>query len=140
GQHGLPGRARGDDPAERVAFILHDVFRYPFADVAQIVGRSPGACRQLASSARRRIDGSRVGATPPAEQAGVVRDFKRAWEAKDIDALVALLDPDATVLADGGGLASTRLRPIRGRDQIARYAAGMLGRQLDRTILERSVN
>jgi RNA polymerase sigma factor (sigma-70 family) len=127
-------------PAERVAFILHDVFRYPFADVARIVGRTPGACRQLASSARRRIDASRVGATPPAGQAAIVRDFKLAWEAKDIDALIGLLDPDATVLADGGGLASTRLRPIRGRDEIARYAAGMVGRLLDLTVLERSVN
>src|SRR5580692_8315014 len=61
-------------PAERVAFILHDVFRYPFAEVAGIVGRTPAACRQLASSARRRIRASQTPATPAARQAGIVRD------------------------------------------------------------------
>jgi RNA polymerase sigma-70 factor (ECF subfamily) len=107
-------------PAERVAFILHDVFRYPFAEVAGIVGRTPAACRQLASSARRRIRASQAPATPAARQAGIVRDFKAAWEAKDIDALIGLLDPDATAIADGGGLATTFLRPIEGSEQIAR--------------------
>src|SRR5690348_5172919 len=68
-------------PAERVAFILHDVFRYPFAEVAEITGRTPAACRQLASSARRRIRASQPPVTPPARQAGLVRDFKAAWEA-----------------------------------------------------------
>jgi len=66
-------------PAERVAFILHDVFGYPFADIAQIVGRSPAACRQLASSARRRIRAAQAPAAPTARQAAIVRDFKRAW-------------------------------------------------------------
>jgi DNA-directed RNA polymerase specialized sigma24 family protein len=58
-------------PAERVAFILHDVFRYPFAEVARIVGRTPAACRQLASSARRRLGGAQAPATPTARQAGL---------------------------------------------------------------------
>ena len=107
-------------PAERVAFILHDVFRYPFAEVAGIVGRTPAACRQLASSARRRIRASQAPATPAARQAGIVRDFKAAWEAKDIDALIGLLDPGATAIADGGGVAVTFLRPIEGGEQIAR--------------------
>ena len=106
-------------PAERVALILHDVFGYSFAEVARITGRTPAACRQLASSARRRIRASQPPATPPARQAGIVRDFKQAWEAKDIDALIGLLDPDATVIADGGGLVSAALRPIEGGEQIA---------------------
>ena len=113
-------------PAERVAFILHDVFRYSFAEVAEVVGRTPAACRQLASSARRRIRASQAPATPTAEQAGVVKDFKQAWEAKDIDALIGLLDPDATAIADGGGLVSAALRPIEGGEQIARYLVGLL--------------
>src|SRR5256885_856572 len=87
-------------PAERVAFILHDVFRYSFPEVADIVGRTPAACRQLASSARRRIDASRAQAAPTAEQAALVRDFKMAWEAKDIGTLIGLLDPDATAVGD----------------------------------------
>ena len=107
-------------PAERVAFILHDVFRYPFAEVAEIVGRTPAACRQLASSARRRIRAAQAPATPTAQQASIVRDFKRAWESKDIGALIGLLDPDATAIADGGGLAGAFLHPIDGGEQVAR--------------------
>jgi RNA polymerase sigma factor (sigma-70 family) len=68
-------------PAQRVALILHDVFGYPFAEVAQITGRTPAACRQLASSARRRTRASQAAAAPAARQAALVRDFKRAWEA-----------------------------------------------------------
>ena len=127
-------------PAERVAFILHDVFRYSFAEVAEIVGRTPAACRQLASSARRRIRASRAPATPAAQQAGLIRDFKKAWEAKDIDALIGLLDPDATAIADGGGLASAELRPIEGGERIARFCVDLAARAPNMTILERTVN
>jgi RNA polymerase sigma-70 factor (ECF subfamily) len=128
-------------PAERVAFTLHDVFRYSFAQVAEITGRTPAACRQLASSARRRIRASQAPPTPTAEQAGIVRDFKQAWEAKDIDTLIGLLDPDATAIADGGGLASAALHPIEGAEQIARYYVDIAGRTPNNvTILERTVN
>jgi DNA-directed RNA polymerase specialized sigma24 family protein len=65
-------------PAERVALILHDVFGYPFAEVAQITGRTPAACRQLASSARRRARAAQPPTTPTARQAGLVSDFKNA--------------------------------------------------------------
>ncbi|MGW7242942.1 RNA polymerase sigma factor SigJ [Streptomyces sp. NPDC054804] len=106
-------------PAERVAFVLHDVFCHSFAEVAEIVGRTPAACRQLASSARRRARAARPSAAPAAERAGVVREFRRAWEAQDIDALIGLLDPAATATADGGGLATTFLHPIEGGEQIA---------------------
>jgi RNA polymerase sigma-70 factor, ECF subfamily len=127
-------------PAERVAFILHDVFRYPFAQVAEITGRTPAACRQLASSARRRVRASQALTTPAAHQAGIVRDFKKAWEAKDIDALIGLLDPDATAIGDGGGLVSAELRPIEGGEQIARAVLDIAGRAPDLTILDRTVN
>jgi RNA polymerase sigma factor (sigma-70 family) len=127
-------------PAERVALILHDVFRYSFAEVAEIVGRSPAACRQLASAARRRIRASRAPAAPTARQAGVVRAFKAAWEAKDIDALIALLDPGAIATADGGGLAPTFLRPIEGGEQIARAWVEISRQAPSFTILERIVN
>jgi RNA polymerase sigma factor (sigma-70 family) len=128
-------------PAQRVAFILHDVFGYSFAEVAGITGRTPAACRQLASSARRRIRASQPPATPTARQASLVRDFKQAWEAKDINALIGLLDPGATVIADGGGLASAALRPVEGGEQIARYLADIAGRAPgNMTILERTVN
>ncbi len=127
-------------PAERVAFILHDVFRYSFAEVAQIVGRTPAACRQRASSARRRIRASQAPATPTARQAGIVREFKKAWEARDIDALIGLLDPGATATADGGGLAITFLRPIEGGEHIARAWVKIASRAPGLTILERTVN
>jgi RNA polymerase sigma factor (sigma-70 family) len=127
-------------PAERVAFILHDVFRYPFAEIAQIVGRTPAACRQLASSARRRIRDSRATAAPTPQQAGIVADFKRAWDAKDIGALIGLLDPDATATGDGGGLVRAVLRPIEGAEQIARFFADRAVAASGLTILERTVN
>ncbi|MGH3735340.1 MAG: RNA polymerase sigma factor SigJ [Micromonosporaceae bacterium] len=128
-------------PAQRVTFILHDVFRYSFAEVAEIVGRTPAACRQLASSARRRIRASSQATTAPtAQHADVVRDFKQAWEAKDIDALIGLLDPDATAIGDGGGLVSAELRPIEGGEQVARAVIDVAGRAPDMTILERTVN
>jgi len=127
-------------PAERVAFILHDVFRYPFAEIAEIVGRTPAACRQLASSARRRVRASRAPAAPTAQQAGLVRAFKQAWEAKDIDALVGLLDPGATVVADGGGLAGAGAQRIGGREQIARACVDLANRTPGLAVMERTVN
>jgi RNA polymerase sigma-70 factor (ECF subfamily) len=128
-------------PAERVAFILHDVFCHSFAEVAEIVGRTPGACRQLASSARRRIRAAEPSTTPAAQRADIVRDFKRAWEATDIEALIGLLDPDATAIADGGGLATTFLHPIEGGEQIAHAWVEIAHRRPDNmTFLERTVN
>lgn len=127
-------------PAERVAFILHDVFRYAFAEIAEITGRTPAACRQLASSARRRVRDSRAPAVATAQQAGIVRDFKQAWETKDIAALVGLLDPDATMTADGGGLVSAVLRPIEGGGRIARAYVEIGAAAPGLTIREKTVN
>ncbi|WP_410656873.1 RNA polymerase sigma factor SigJ [Amycolatopsis sp. lyj-112] len=127
-------------PAERVAFVLHDVFRYPFAEVAEVVGRTPAACRQLASSARRRIRETQAPATPADRRAGIVRDFKHAWEAKDIQALIGLLDPDVTAIADGGGLVSSHLHPVEGAEQLARLVVDFTGRTAGMTLLERTVN
>jgi RNA polymerase sigma-70 factor (ECF subfamily) len=127
-------------PAERVAVILHDVFRYSFAEIAEITGRTPAACRQLASSARRRIRASQAPAAPTARRAGLVRDFKQAWEARDIGALIGLLDPAATVIADGGGLVSAAPRPIEGGERTVRYLVDIADRAPGLTILERTVN
>ncbi|MGW4704157.1 RNA polymerase sigma factor SigJ [Streptomyces sp. NPDC004285] len=127
-------------PAERVAFILHDVFRYPFGEIADVVGRSPAACRQLASSARRRVRAGRVPAVPAARQAALVREFKEAWEARNIRALVDLLDPDATMAADGGGLVGAVLRPVEGSRLIAQYLVHIADKAPGLTLLERTVN
>ncbi|MEV1092851.1 RNA polymerase sigma factor SigJ [Streptomyces microflavus] len=128
-------------PAERVAFVLHDVFRYPFAEIAGILGRTPAACKQLAASARRRVRG----APGPAAVAGdgraeAVRRVKDAWERKDIAALVDLLDPAAVMTADGGGLVGTVLRPIEGGARIAQYMVAIADRAPGLELLERSVN
>lgn len=127
-------------PAERVAFILHDVFRYPFNDVAEVVGRSPAACRQLASSARRRVRGERAPATSEAGRAAIVRDFKQAWEDKDIDALIGLLDPDATAIVDGGGAVGALLEPVEGAERIVRSMTLLEGRLRKLELLESAVN
>ncbi len=141
-------------PAERVAFILHDVFRYSFPEVAGIVGRTPAACRQLATSARRRLRGSEgssasasasdlalaLALAPAAERATVVRGFKEAWEAKDIEALIGLLDPGATAIGDGGGLVSAALHPVVGGEVVARYFVELAERVGELTVVERTVN
>jgi RNA polymerase sigma factor (sigma-70 family) len=127
-------------PAERVTFLLHDVFRYPFADIAQIVGRTPAACRQLASSARRRIRATQPVAVPAAQRAEVVRSFKQAWEAKDIGRLIDLLDPSAAAIADGGGLATASLHPIEGGEHVAQYLINLAERVGILNLLERTVN
>ncbi|WP_280462212.1 RNA polymerase sigma factor SigJ [Nocardia carnea] len=125
-------------PAERVAFVLHDVFRYSFTEVAEIVGRTPAACRQLAWNARRRVDTVRQGPSST-EHAEVVRKFKRAWQARDLAALIGLLDPAAVATADSGGLAPAFRDPIHGGEQIAR-AWARIPHVSSGTLLERTVN
>jgi RNA polymerase sigma factor (sigma-70 family) len=128
-------------PAERVAFILHDVFRYPFADIAEVVGRTPAACRQLASGARRRISEAQPPeAAPTARQAALVRDFRQAWEAQDIEALVGLLDPDVQLVADGGGKALAALEPITGLAELTTAMSYLITRTASLTFAERTVN
>ena len=128
-------------PAERVSFILHDVFRYPFAQIGEVTGRSPAACRQLATSARRRVAAARAPTVPGARHAEIVRDFMRAWEARDIEAIVGLLDPDAIAIADGGGLAPAALLPIEGADEIAHFYVDLASRPgIEVTIRECTVN
>ncbi|WP_112466921.1 RNA polymerase sigma factor SigJ [Streptomyces triticisoli] len=126
-------------PAERVAFVLHDVFRYPFAEIADVLGRTPAACKQLAASARRRV---RVARTPvtAAGQADAVRQVKEAWETKDIAALVELLDPAAVMTSDDGGMVGTALRPVEGGARIAQYMVAIADKDPGLELLERSVN
>lgn len=126
-------------PAERVSFVLHDVFRYPFAEIADVLGRTPAACKQLASSARRRVPdaGAPVAADARTE---VVRRVKEAWESKDISALVDLLDPTAVMTADGGGVVGAALHPVEGDARIASYMVAIADRAPGLVLRERSVN
>jgi RNA polymerase sigma-70 factor, ECF subfamily len=91
-------------PAERLAFVLHDMFDLPFDEIAPLVGRSPATARQLASRARRRVRGAGVQAPDPdiARQRKVVDAFFAAAHRGDFDALVAVLDPDVVLRSDGG--------------------------------------
>jgi RNA polymerase sigma-70 factor (ECF subfamily) len=107
-------------PAERVAFVLHDVFAVPFDEIAPIVGRTPTAARQLASRARRRVQGAPVPDVDLAGQWVVVEAFLAAARAGDFERLLAVLDPDVVVRADGGVARPGLVSVVQG----ARAAAG----------------
>jgi RNA polymerase sigma factor (sigma-70 family) len=109
-------------PAERVAFVLHDMFSVPFEDIAPVVDRTPEAARQLASRARRRVDGAApVPEADPARRREVVDAFFAAARRGDLGALVAVLDPDVVLRSDGGVRAGSRV--LRGADAVSRQAA-----------------
>ncbi|MGC3955531.1 MAG: RNA polymerase sigma factor SigJ [Propionicimonas sp.] len=127
-------------PAERVAFILHDVFRYTFPEIAEIVGRTPAACKQLASSARQRVREEQRSSVPPSEHAAAVRLFKTAWQTGDLAALIDVLDPGATAITDGGGLVSAALEPLHGPEALAKFLLGAYERQPDLILREELVN
>lgn len=102
-------------PAERLAFVLHDVFALPFDDIAPVVGRSPAAARQLASRARRRVRDARPEADADlAVQRRVVDAFLAAARAGDFAALLELLDPDVVLRTDGGGSGPLARPPVSG--------------------------
>ncbi len=111
------------EPAERLAFVLHDVFAVPFDEIAPLVGRSPMAARQLASRARRRVQGAAP--VPDADLAisrAVVDAFFAAVREGDITALMAVLDPDVVVRADSGAVHGTAPREVRGAQIVAEGA------------------
>jgi RNA polymerase sigma factor (sigma-70 family) len=111
-------------PAERLAFVLHDMFAVPFGEIAPIVGRSPAASRQLASRARRRVRGAAT--VPDADlnrQREVVDAFLAAARGGDFDALVAVLDPDVVLRSDRGAVPADASREVRGAPAVARRAA-----------------
>jgi RNA polymerase sigma-70 factor, ECF subfamily len=108
-------------PAERTAFVLHDVFGHSFAEVAEAVGRTPQAARQLASRARRHVEAGRPRFPATAdEQRELVSAFAAAAADGDVEGLVALLDPEVTMRADGGGRVSAARHPLHGADRVAR--------------------
>jgi RNA polymerase sigma factor (sigma-70 family) len=112
-------------PAERLAFVLHDMFAVPFDDIAPIVGRSSEAVRQLASRARRRVQGADL--SPDADRArkqNVVRAFLAASRAGDFEALLALLDPEVVFRADAAAVQLGSLAEIRGAADVANTFKG----------------
>jgi RNA polymerase sigma-70 factor (ECF subfamily) len=111
-------------PAERLAFVLHDMFDLPFEEIAPMVGRTPAAARQLASRARRRVKGAEVPAPDPdlARQRDVVNAFFLAARGGDFDALVAVLDPGVVLRIDAGARHPAASMTIRGAATVARQA------------------
>jgi RNA polymerase sigma-70 factor (ECF subfamily) len=110
-------------PAERLAFVLHDVFGLPFAEIATILDRSEAAAQQLASRARRRVRGSPEPDRDLARQRQVVDAFFAASRDGDFDALLAVLDPDVEVRIDGGKLREEASLLLRGAHEVAAYSA-----------------
>lgn len=118
-------------PAERTAWVLHDLFELPFPEVAAAVGRSPEAVRQLARRARAHVAAAqpRLEVDAPTHQA-VVDAFVLAAAGGDLAGLVALLDPDAVLTSDGGGVVSSARRPVVGADRVARFVLGIARKSL----------
>jgi len=115
-------------PAERTAWVLHDLFALPFADVAEAVGRTPEAVRQLAARARRHLAdrAPRLDVDPQAHRQTVDR-FLAAAAGGDVAGLVAILDPDVVLTSDGGGVVRAARRPVLGADKVARFVVGIMG-------------
>jgi RNA polymerase sigma factor (sigma-70 family) len=109
-------------PAERVAFVLHDVFALPFDEIAPIVGRTPAAARQLASRARRRVQGAPVPDVDLAGQWAVVDAFLAAARDGDFERLLSVLDPDVVVRSDGGTARPSLVSLVRGAQAVAEQA------------------
>ena len=114
-------------PAERIAFVLHDMFELPFEEIASMLGRSTVATRQLASRARRRVKGADVPEPEPnlLRQREVVDAFFRAARGGDFEALMAVLHPDVVLRADFGAWRPTLSGVTRGADAVARQARGL---------------
>jgi RNA polymerase sigma-70 factor (ECF subfamily) len=113
-------------PAERTAFVLHDVFGLPFTEVGRAVGRTPAACRQLATRARKHVSARAPRfEVDTAAHRSVVEAFARASAGRDLDGLVALLDPDVVLRSDGGGVVLAIRKPVVGAMKVARFLVGI---------------
>ncbi|MFC6015305.1 RNA polymerase sigma factor SigJ [Plantactinospora solaniradicis] len=116
-------------PEQRVAFVLHDVFAVPFAEIATALGTTPTAARQLASRARRAVtDGSPGQPADPAEHQRLLTAFLEAAESGELDRLLELLAPDVVFVGDGGGLFPTSRHPVVGALKVARFTLGLFRR------------
>ncbi len=117
-------------PPERVAFLLHDVFAMPFEQVAEVVGRSPAAVRQLAARARRHVEAERPRFPATAEEhQRVVVAFLEACGMGDLERLLGVLDPDVVFRSDGGGHVPAARFPLEGAERVARTLLAMEGKR-----------
>jgi RNA polymerase sigma-70 factor (ECF subfamily) len=121
-------------PVERAVFLLADVFGVPFADIAETVGKSEAACRQIARRARARVRSRPVRHDPGADRA-VVDALADAIARGDVDAVIGRLAPDVVCVADGGGGTRTARRPVVGAPRVARYLVNLSHRMTAGTAL-----
>ena len=116
-------------PAQRVAYVLHEVFGVPYTEIAEILARSPAATRQLATAARRHLHDTRTRPAGATEHARLVAAFRHACEYGDLEELIRVLDPQVTSISDGGGMTGVARRPITGADKVARFLLGSLAKR-----------
>lgn len=113
-------------PAERAVFVLREVFDVPYAEIAEAVGKSEPAVRQVASRARAHVAERRPrSSVSTAERDAVIERFRAATETGDLQGLMDVLAPDVVLMTDGGGKVQAALNPIRGRDKVLRFLAGV---------------
>jgi RNA polymerase sigma-70 factor (ECF subfamily) len=113
-------------PVERAAFLLREVFAYPYDEIAEVIGKSEGNARQLVSRARRHVDDERPRFDVNREAHEELTDrFLEATQSGDTEGLIALLAADVYTYTDGGGKVQAARRPIHGRDQVARFMVGI---------------
>lgn len=129
-------------PLERAVFVLHEVFGYAHAEIAAVLGRTPEAVRQLAHRAREHVHARRPRHRPhPRVRQQVTERFLAAALGGDLDALLRILAPDVTLWSDGGGQVGAGVRPVRGRDKVARLLTALAARSgEDFTVVHRRVN
>jgi RNA polymerase sigma factor (sigma-70 family) len=123
-------------PAERVAFVLHDIFDVPFPEIAEILARSSAAVRQLATAARRHVRENRTSVVPRAEHDRVVRAFQHASRSGGIEQLLRVLAPDVELHSDGGGVVRAALNVVSGADRVARFLLGIAAKRPDMRLEE----
>ncbi len=124
-------------PDERAAFLLHEVFDTDYTEIAEILGKSAVACRQIVSRARRRVRGRRPRAqVTDVARRSVLERFANAIQSQDKEALLQLVAEQASWTSDGGGRARAALKAIRGRERVVRFALGVLGRNADKFAFE----
>lgn len=124
-------------PPERVAFVLHDVFATPFDEIAELVGRSPAAARQLATSARRHVREQRTVAVPAGKHDEVVRAFLAATRGGDMQLLMQTLAPEVELRSDGGGVVRVAPKVVAGADRVARVMLGIMQKRPELAFEER---
>ncbi|OXM68640.1 RNA polymerase sigma-70 factor [Amycolatopsis vastitatis] len=124
-------------PTERAVFVLREVFDVGYDEIADAVGKTPAAVRQIAHRARRHVDARRPRETVSASETRAVLDsFRRALEGRDLQGLLDVLAPDVVVVGDGGGVKQAALRPVSGAGKVVRFILGGLGKTTERITVE----